>query len=573
MTILIKRFQLGAAGREADGQQVFDGDVLTLGASSDRDIIIEWPGVQLRHATARLTDKQQLRVESNTQTGLVVGEQQQHQATITPGQHFTIGNHEFGFTIEHGQAVLTVTINELLAKPVGAEPKTRLAHANVSKRRWSLGLLAFIGLAFLVLPLVNRGIQDMTGSDTVNYVLPSDSSWNTGSFHPAHQFFANDCSTCHNKAFTQVTNETCMGCHEAVALHYEAAILPSGEHQEIACQSCHKEHNGSTELVMDDKKLCVNCHQDIDDFTHGKSEQASVSDWESTHPEITLQMHHWDSVSQQWNASQQDASNPAAEKSGVLFPHDIHLDAAGFDIGEDQPKVLGCADCHQPEPGGALMAPVSMEEHCESCHRLDFDLARPELTVRHGDIHATLRDIAGLKGLDALLPELEAESKQTQARPPVVSKLKRPGKQAKSAAYIKQITTLAGLAEELIEKRGCATCHTVNKDHEAFKENRLLDAWTIDPVHLSERWIDDSEFDHSGHTSIDCATCHMEIENSESAEDVHIPSRDNCLQCHGNPGNDGLSESQCVDCHSYHLPHRGWEVMPHETKDDDGETE
>lgn len=553
MTILIKRFQRSANGTTADGQQLFDGETLTLGASSDRNIIIEWPGVQLRHATATLKN-QQLHVASHSQNGFLVDQETCHEATLESGQSFQIGNHEFSFTLEDGQAVLNLTVDELAPLPSNANPKTRLEHIGFSKRRWSLGLLGFIVLVFLVSPLINRAVQNHGESPVIHYILPSDSSWNTGSFHPAHQFFANDCSTCHTQPFAQTKDETCMSCHQESARHFPVALVDQNEHPEAACQSCHKEHNGQSELVVDDKKLCVNCHKDIHELTNGQSEQVSVQDWEKSHPEITLNMAYWDTAAEQWHYRQHKASEPAKEQSGLLFPHDVHLAAEGFDTGAAEAKVLVCADCHTPEPGGALMQPVNMEQHCESCHRLDFDPARPSLTVRHGDIAATLRDIAGLKGLDALFPPPEHE---TQVRPPVVSNLVRPGKTAKSATYIKQASTLTGIAEELIEKRGCATCHTVNKDEQALKEGRLLQTWSIEPVHLTQRWIDDAEFDHSGHRSISCLSCHSAIESSESSEDVHIPARSSCLECHGNPNSDGLSVSQCIDCHSYHLPEHG----------------
>lgn len=561
MTILIKRFQHSAAGTTADGQQLFDGNVITLGASSDRNIIIEWPGVQLRHATATLSN-QQLHIESHAEAGFLLGRKQQHDVTLKSGQTFQIGNHEFAFSIEDGQATLSITIDEQTAPPTNTQPKTRLAHIGFSKRRWSLGLLGFILLVFLVSPLIHRAAQNSSDSPIASSLLPSDSSWNTGSFHPAHQFFATDCNACHVQPFVPTKDETCMGCHDETARHFPLEKVDQNEHPEAACQSCHKEHNGQSELVVDDKKLCVNCHQDIHEYTNGKSEQINVQDWEKSHPEITLSMAHWDAVAKQWNHSQQDASQPAKEQSGLLFPHDVHLAAEGFDTGDAESKVLVCADCHTPEPGGALMQPVNMEQHCESCHRLDFDSTRPSLTVRHGDIGATLRDIAGVKGLDKLFPPQQ----EVQVRPPVVSNLIRPGKAAKSTAYMKQATTLAGIAEELIEKRGCATCHTVNKDKQALKEGRLLETWSIEPVHVATRWIDDAEFDHSGHQSMNCQTCHAAVEDSDSSEDVHIPARSSCVECHGNPSSDGLSQSQCIDCHSYHLPKHGWLASPAEAE-------
>lgn len=582
MNILLKRFQLTSAGLTADGEQSFDGEKLTLGASSDRSIIIEWPEVQLRHAEATLTADNKLHVTSHAQSGIVVKRIKKHEVMLKSGQSFKIGNHEFGFTVEDGQATITITVDETATKPSGVLLKTRLAHTGISRRRWSVSLMAFIVLGFLVAPYVNRAIQNDGGLSELrnflpsqlsgilpsginelrpsdfNHFLPSDSSWNTGDFHPAHQLFADDCSSCHNEAFTQVSKQTCMSCHGSVAYHFPPDSLELNSIEETNCQSCHKEHNGEDGLVSDSQNLCIDCHENITEFTNGTTTLQEVKDWQHTHPEITFKMADWDKLSQQWNYEQHDASQPPAEQSGVLFPHDFHLREEGFDIGEGQPKVLACADCHAPEPGGALMLPIQMETHCESCHALDIDVDNNSRNVRHDNIENLLVEIAGLKGLNALLPAPDDQLGSDNSKLPSVSKLKLPGKLDKSSQQAKQTLTLARVATDLIEKRSCVTCHTVNSNPQALAESQLNLAWQIQPVRIIQRWIDESEFDHSKHRSWDCSTCHTDIGQSSSAADVNIPPRGLCQDCHGNPNEKHLTPSQCIDCHSYHLPDHGW---------------
>lgn len=588
MTILLKRFQLTADGLHPDGETLFEGNSLTLGASSDRNIIVEWPGVQLRHAEVALTDDNQLHVSSHAKNGftfkrgLFARNKATHDATLKSGQSFKIGNHEFGFSVEDDQPIISITVDETAAPPTTPRFNTRLIHTGISKRRWSEVLLAIIVYIFVVSPIVNRTIQnDEDASDLGEYLpsdvkdllpakiksirpadyghlFPSDSSWNTGEFHPAHQFFANDCSTCHNEAFTPVTKETCVSCHSAVSYHFPPNSLDIVEDsRESNCQSCHKEHNGEDKLVTDNQNLCIDCHQQITEYTNGSSTLRKVKDWQISHPEITLKMAHWDDDSQNWMYQQNDARNPPAEQSGIKFPHDLHLHEAGFPDSDGENRVLACADCHTANAGGELMEPIQMETHCESCHELEIEANNVYRSVRHGDIDSVLIEIAGLKGLSALLPKPTSAANTKQADPAPAT-LKLPGKLDKSSKRAKQAQTLSRVASDLIEKRSCVTCHTINTNSEAIADNQLSEAWEIQPVRIIERWIDEAEFDHGRHLTMNCNACHTQIGVSSSAEDVNIPSRGLCQDCHGNPDESHLSPSQCVDCHSYHIPDHGW---------------
>ena len=548
MIFQIKRFRNTHDGRVEDGEVALNQEHIGIGASNEQDIIIEWPGVRLRHATITEQDDQ-LTLRASTKAGVSCNGKTVTETALKNGDTIVVGNHRIQIVIDNDQLTLEVTADETASAPAQPRYQTRLAHTGFSKRRWSWALLILIGTSFFAAPYASRYVEHLPAE--ANQYLPTDTLWNTGSFHPAHQFFAEDCSQCHQTPFMQVKNSACMDCHENVATHAPAADFPQQEIQQAPCLSCHKEHNGNNELITSDKQLCLDCHSEIETFTNGTTEQQPVHDWMKTHPDITFRMAQWDAVAEDWQWTQENAANPGPEQSGLLFPHDIHLRAEGFSDDNGVTTVLGCGDCHEPEPGGKLMQPINMEQHCESCHRLDFDAEQPDLFVRHGDIPATLRDIAGLKGLDQLKPDLE---KQKRAKAPQ-SGLKRPGK---SREYKRQEMTLVQLADELIEKRGCVTCHSVSRDSNAIEKGDLVNGWKVEPVHINTQWIDLAEFDHSGHSSMDCLSCHTEAEHSEKASDVLIPARDNCTTCHGNPGQSDLTDSQCIDCHSYHLPQHGW---------------
>lgn len=546
MTFSITRTRKTADGNIADGQLKLQQDRLDIGASNEQDIQLEWPNVRLRHASLQY-ESDRLQLIAHSEQGVKLNGDTVQQAWLKNGDEFEIGNHHFNIQITADELELTVTVDETLTTSHQREFNTRLAHTGFSKRRWSWGLLLSISIGFLVIPLIQR--YSLNPADPVP-LLPSHSLWNSGEFHPAHQFFADDCSQCHQQPFAQVKNNACMACHEDIAAHADPSTFAIDELQQADCQNCHKEHNGSNELVTSDKQLCLSCHQDIHGFTDGESKQVNIYDWRQSHPEISLRMPQWRNDNG-WQWQQFSAAEQPQESSGLVFPHDIHLDPAGLDIDGGQTKVMQCNDCHQPEPGGKGMQDINMETHCDSCHRLDFDADNPDLFVRHGDVAATLRDIAGLKGLNQLKTTLSGEATKAPTEPA----LKRPGKDPKQR---QQALTLIELASELIEKRGCVTCHSISRDESAIATGDLINGWRIAPVHINSRWIDHAEFDHAGHQSMACIDCHSSVQQSELAEDVLIPSRENCLSCHGNPGDSGLINSQCIDCHSYHLPQHGW---------------
>ena len=83
------------------------------------------------------------------------------------------------------------------------------------------------------------------------------------------------------------------------------------------------------------------------------------------------------------------------------------------------PTVLHCGDCHQPEVGGRLMVPVSMEQHCQRCHSLAFE---PEVTKRQvqgmARIHPPETQRAHTPALDQPLPLQLLESEMHRTRGP-----------------------------------------------------------------------------------------------------------------------------------------------------------
>ena len=64
-----------------------------------------------------------------------------------------------------------------------------------------------------------------------------------------------------------------------------------------------------------------------------------------------------DVAANQWKRLALDVDNWPVERSNLKFTHKKHLVETGVLVpGQTGKRVLQCADCHQPEPGGVGMA-------------------------------------------------------------------------------------------------------------------------------------------------------------------------------------------------------------------------
>jgi hypothetical protein len=204
---------------------------------------------------------------------------------------------------------------------------------------------------------------------------PSDANWSSGPLHAAHSSLEQDCKACHAKPFERVRNETCLDCHAAnLHRHLPADHPAAASFEEARCTDCHVEHDEPSHLVQRDSRTCTDCH--AEPMKHGAREGAQpVTDFALQHPPFRI-----------------NAVAVETPPSGLKFTHAAHLDPKGIKAPQGD-VVMKCADCHVPDAGAAGFAPVKMEAHCSSCHRLDFDPAEPgtpTILKRGGQRVATL---------------------------------------------------------------------------------------------------------------------------------------------------------------------------------------
>jgi hypothetical protein len=210
----------------------------------------------------------------------------------------------------------------------------------------------------------------------------------------------------------------------------------------------------------------------------------------------------------------------------------------------DGKRVLQCANCHHPEPGGAYMLPVQMERDCKGCHQLNFDPAVPDRTVPHGDLSQLLTFLNEFYALQAL-----QGGYQSADAPATIKRRRRPdehisGREQQDALRWAE-TKAQDMIREVIETRTCSSCHTVTADASSKF------GWVIAPVHQPTRWLTLSRFDHAKHSTKPCSECHA-AKKSEHAEEVLLPGIETCRSCHGGAKSEDKYASTCTVCHQFH---------------------
>ena len=191
-----------------------------------------------------------------------------------------------------------------------------------------------------------------------------------------------------------------------------------------------------------------------------------------------------------------------------------------------------------------------MDNHCRSCHTLNFDVFEPDLELPHGDQRAAVVAMEAHFIREFTDPDLRRERAASKPR-------RVPGKR-ESAASCTGSGLDCGRAEALKEaeyqfaETGCVTCHVV----EDTGLSDINDRWFVQPVRVTDDWYPFSRFDHASHRSLAvegsgevCESCHQ-ASLSEQSSDVLIPGQDNCLSCHSQ--DKGFSQVDCVSCHVFH---------------------
>lgn len=592
MRVLIRHVVRRPGGVVERSEQVFEGETLTVGRATDQTISIPNKGLPLEHSEI-LAKGKHLSIKANAGCVMFVNGEQTDHSRLEPGDLIEIGSHRLLIsdpTDQYDQVILVEPGPEEEEEvPLSSQMVTQLEKTGLGKRRFSWISSVAILVLCLVIPalgLFNDSLASMLRATPI-----SDGQWDSGPLHASHQAIGDDCSACHGTPFEMVPDEKCVACHSVVAHHVDVKVHKLPELEETRCASCHKEHNEPSALVRQDQAHCVECHGDLaGELNGGKTELRNVEDFGDNHPEFRVTMLRpvgagRDTTWQTIRLGLDEAGT--REQSNLKFPHSVHLNPKGIRTtyggvsqaaGNDK-VVMVCADCHRPDPSGAYMETVTMEDHCASCHKLQFDPRAADREVPHGNPDVVVRTLQEFYARLYLLNQVSpvGGAPHREARRPGSVSLPPEGRSLMLSWAQSQANDAAA---DLFERRVCKDCHVVS----IKADPAHLSPWQVNPVHLTRVWMPKSFFEHDEHTTYDCMRCHGKqvgegektvrfgnttvplavtrdgyAMTSNESSDILLPKIGVCRECHGGEDTTDMLASTCIECHRFHIP--GKDVM------------
>ncbi|MCC1497811.1 cytochrome c3 family protein [Alcanivorax sp. 1008] len=540
MYVLIRRLGAGSGPTRTFKDEELAVDKLSIGRGTDQELLLPGDRVAYQHAEISLAAGQ-FRIRALASSGITVNGRSCKMAVLNSGDQILIADYRL-IVLPASEGVdlaLSLEVLEQQDAP-SVDPASFTIRLDVLQnwrpRRWAWLLFTVLLLGGLLLPALVAMVPGWQNTFR-STPLPDDSFWLSGPLHSMHSTIGKDCQACHTKPFAPVTNEACMDCHADTAVHVSEVHPDTSMFEGERCASCHHEHNGEQRMVFDDQRFCSDCHGNLEQRMSDAPAVERATDFHADHPDFRLSLLQWQPQSQ---SPRQAVDASLQESSHLTFDHATHLDPQGIKSDDGDWQVLNCGDCHQMTVGGVNMAPINMDQHCASCHALSFDLQDPQRVVPHGkpdQVLASLREYYA-----AQFVQNRAGAGDIRASRPGglnnLSELQREG-----LVWVENKSR--AVAEDLFERRACATCHEVERSAEDPAQ------WLVKPVRLNEEWFASSEFPHGRHTQSECIDCHA-ADQSAQAEDILMPDIAICQECHkGQQANEGL-RSGCISCHSYH---------------------
>lgn len=548
MNCLIRFITRNAAGGVEETDKIVDVPAITIGRATDQVLHLKDRRARLEHAVIEPRNGD-AHIKTPALAGVTVNGRSQRDARLAPGDVIEVGANVLRVIEPPSGIDFAVTFE--LRDDASAEhfeakwsaPAAGIAGWNKRRLSWALAAIVFVlALALPAAVLLGPGTAEtLRGS-----FLPDDGYWLAGPVHGAHATIGDDCGACHVTPFRRVPDAACTECHD-VGRHVASAddtVLGA-----VRCASCHLEHNEPPQLVNRHQGLCADCHTDLP----ASAGLQPAGDFLDAHPDFKVSLElptTLDDGSIEWSVQHfRLAEATGGDRSNLRFDHKAHLDPGGI-VTPDGNRVIECTECHEPEPGGARMKPITMDEHCSGCHTLAFDPDDPSRTVPHGDAAAVMQSLVEYYSARLLGDDPDA----------VEQRLRRPGqrltREQRDRAAAEARETALEVAADLFERRACANCHEVTR-----RDDTTL-PWRVEPVRLTESFYPHANFSHAAHdTEVSaCDSCH-DASASETARDVLIPGIETCRDCHGsgiarrNAGSQ--SPSTCVLCHGFHFDSKG----------------
>ncbi|HET6929005.1 MAG TPA: hypothetical protein VFI45_01680 [Candidatus Acidoferrum sp.] len=392
--------------------------------------------------------------------------------------------------------------------------------------------------------------------------------YSSGRMSGAHAVLEKQCAACHiqkaGEFSAKAADTACLSCHDG-PMHHENQVRADVPN----CATCHVEHRGRVNIVAGSNISCSECHSHLKVSAGSTLYATNIRTLEEGHPEIGVHRSNY------------------KDPGTILLNHSIHMKP--IRRGPNGPLVqMECADCHRPEAvkgswpysdanyvdakvsydvndvlfrikagtlqprhvmGRAYMAPVRFATACASCHLLTFD-KRLDIGVPHDKpdvVHAfvvkTFQNYIAAHPGDVRVvwdPQRDLTGKPMSPEVRILT----------PAQWVAERTADA---EELLWRKTCKQCHTLNVEKGASLPH-------VAEANLTERWMPHARFDHDAHRGFSCVGCHPGALTSKETSDVLVPPLANCKTCHA-PGPDH-AESRCFECHTYHDWSKRKEVKP-----------
>ncbi len=501
MRVRLTEIRLRPTGKKVRLDRDVDVESLFIGRGPDNDLSLKGLTISLHQATLRMAEGR-LYVEA------AAGQEVNVNGLVTTGERLGLGDRlrigsweirvldpEEGSQVEIALEYEEIVRGASERNALDARTKLGLEGGAFARRPLSFAGIGLVFVGFLVLPLVWE---------------PAQSPWNTGDVSRGHSYIENDCQDCHSGFFQAVKNNDCMTCHHDIGRHSPPDLMMATL-DDVACATCHLEHRGRDVDLSDlGSGFCSDCHADL------KAEISTTalrdaSDFGEDHPPFQLAL----VTNPLEEAVSVDVTPDLVEVSGLEFNHLRHVGKAVTGRG-DAKQFLQCGACHQPDAGGYYMEPIVFEDHCQDCHRLDFDASAPANFTPHGDpvvIRARIRGFYATRVLNGEVKDAEA---------PRRLRLRRPGARltAKEAELSKRWVDSKVTAAErrFYERPGtCDTCHTL-------EEGAASDGGMgVAPVQIQDIWVPGSVFSHGSHAPFACVKCHPAAAAFDPEPDTALP--------------------------------------------------
>lgn len=574
MAFLIRTIAKAKSGREIVRDRTVEQAELVVGRDPTSDIHLPDLSVELHHLSLTDADGGMLAAKSLGELPFNVDGSSVSDARIDPnaGAKITVGPVQMVISRDKdGSVQIVIQDSEKTEDAVDALQGFALASALPSKRVMAWVFSAAIIILLLSVPIFTHLTRTQVENDPENIAegqVLFDSTWSTGDLSMAHHDLEDNCEACHATPFVSVQDETCLTCHEELGDHAEMPRLAKGmapfstgdaiqwqiaesfgKEGPLGCVSCHSEHEGQVKLEAASEQFCSDCHNELDTRLTNVS-FGNAADFGAKHPQFRPRFYTEHFADEPARVSFDD--NPV-EESGLIFPHDIHMDANGgaarmaISLG-DYGEPLECSNCHEEEEGGVGFAPVEMEPACESCHSLVFDRNGPNFrSLRHGDVDNLMADLATM---------------DRGPRRAVASGRGRPGQFARGGTYYsnfgRPMSAYIAINRALEPTGVCGECHIPTST------NGRRD---LTPVNLPDRFLMRGYFTHEAHGDdvAECTDCHAADESGQ-ATDLLIPDLDSCRDCHQGETamkTEEITPSSCAMCHGYHTPTMPWQPRDH----------